>query len=159
VNGRTPRPQSFCALCCESIGETYLRGLTTRLSYCDHKCYAGHCNPKACKGVMITTDALKYLPQMGLDPRGWSAVRGHVRTRSHWRMDLPSKQSVGEKFSIAFFYSAGGARASRHNYYSHPGASRRPSPQGGGVAASSPLGLIPQDIVNSSSGGFSLLDA
>jgi hypothetical protein len=43
VNGRTPRPQSFCALCCEAIGESYLRELTTRLSYCDHKCYAGHC--------------------------------------------------------------------------------------------------------------------
>jgi hypothetical protein len=43
VNGRTPRPQSFCALCCEPIGESYLRELTTRLSYCDHKCYAGHC--------------------------------------------------------------------------------------------------------------------
>ena len=36
VNGRTPRPQSFCALCCEPIGESYLRELTTRLSYCDH---------------------------------------------------------------------------------------------------------------------------
>ena len=35
VNGRTPRPQSFCALCCEAIGESYLRELTTRLSYCD----------------------------------------------------------------------------------------------------------------------------
>jgi hypothetical protein len=43
VNGRTPRPQSFCALCCEPIGESYLRELATRLSYCDHKCYAGHC--------------------------------------------------------------------------------------------------------------------
>ena len=34
VNGRTPRPQSFCALCCKSMGESYLRELTTRLSYC-----------------------------------------------------------------------------------------------------------------------------
>src|SRR5262245_10166160 len=25
VNGRTPRPQSFCALCCEPLGESYLR--------------------------------------------------------------------------------------------------------------------------------------
>jgi hypothetical protein len=30
VNGRTPRPQSFCALCCEPIGESYLRELTTQ---------------------------------------------------------------------------------------------------------------------------------
>jgi hypothetical protein len=43
VNGRTPRPESFCALCCEPIGESYLRELTTRLFYCDHKCYLGHC--------------------------------------------------------------------------------------------------------------------
>ena len=39
VNGRTPRPQSFCSLCCEPIGESYLRETATRLSYCDHKCY------------------------------------------------------------------------------------------------------------------------
>ena len=43
VNGRTPKPPSFCALCCESIEESYLRELTTRLSYCDHKCYLCHC--------------------------------------------------------------------------------------------------------------------
>jgi hypothetical protein len=43
VNGGTPRPQSFCALCCEAIGESYLRELTTRFSYCGHKCYAGRC--------------------------------------------------------------------------------------------------------------------
>jgi hypothetical protein len=43
VNGRTPRPESFCALCCESIGESYLRDLSTRSSYCDHACYLGHC--------------------------------------------------------------------------------------------------------------------
>ena len=42
VNGRTPRPASFCALCCESIGESYVRELATRLFYCDHKCYLGH---------------------------------------------------------------------------------------------------------------------
>jgi hypothetical protein len=43
VNGRTPRPQSFCALCCEPIGESYLRELATGLSYCDHNCYLGNC--------------------------------------------------------------------------------------------------------------------
>jgi hypothetical protein len=42
VNGRTPQPQSFCALCCEPIGESYLRELATLLSYCDHRCYVGH---------------------------------------------------------------------------------------------------------------------
>ena len=48
VNGRTPRPQSFCALCCKPIGESYLREqLTTRPSYCDDKCYAGNCKVAA----------------------------------------------------------------------------------------------------------------
>jgi hypothetical protein len=30
VNGRTPRTQSFCALCCQSIGENYLRDIAAR---------------------------------------------------------------------------------------------------------------------------------
>jgi hypothetical protein len=44
VNGRTPRPQSFCALCCETIGGSYLREIATRLSYCGHRCYLDHSN-------------------------------------------------------------------------------------------------------------------
>jgi hypothetical protein len=43
VNNRTPRPQSYCALCCEPIEAGYLREITTRLSYCDSECYAEHC--------------------------------------------------------------------------------------------------------------------
>jgi hypothetical protein len=43
VNRRTPRPQSFCALCCEPIAGSYLREIATRLSYCDHECYVDHC--------------------------------------------------------------------------------------------------------------------
>jgi hypothetical protein len=39
VNGRIPRPQSFCVLCCEPIGESYLREIGTRLCYCNHDCY------------------------------------------------------------------------------------------------------------------------
>jgi hypothetical protein len=41
-NGRTPRVESFCALCYEPIGGTYLREIATRLSYCDHNCYVVH---------------------------------------------------------------------------------------------------------------------
>jgi hypothetical protein len=44
VNGRTPRPQSFCVLCCKPIGAGYLREIGTRLCYCDDKCYAEHCD-------------------------------------------------------------------------------------------------------------------
>jgi hypothetical protein len=43
VNGRTPRRQTLCALCCGPIGESYLRDIVTRLPYCNHKCYVGHC--------------------------------------------------------------------------------------------------------------------
>jgi hypothetical protein len=42
VNGRTPSARSFCALCCEPIGESYLRELGTRISYCDQRCYFSH---------------------------------------------------------------------------------------------------------------------
>jgi hypothetical protein len=42
VNGRTPTPPSFCALCCVPIAESYLRETATRLSYCDHNCYVHH---------------------------------------------------------------------------------------------------------------------
>jgi hypothetical protein len=43
VNGRSPRPVSFCALCCEPFGESYLRDLSTRLPYCNYGCYRSHC--------------------------------------------------------------------------------------------------------------------
>jgi hypothetical protein len=43
VNGRTSRLHSFCASCCEPIGESYLRELATGLSHCDHNCYFGNC--------------------------------------------------------------------------------------------------------------------
>jgi hypothetical protein len=43
VKGRTPRTQSFCARCCESIGESYLREIATQRAYCNHKCYVDHC--------------------------------------------------------------------------------------------------------------------
>lgn len=42
VNGRTPRPPAFCAMCCKRIGESYVREAATRLSYCDHECYVDH---------------------------------------------------------------------------------------------------------------------
>jgi hypothetical protein len=43
VNGRTPCRNSACALCGESVGNSYLRELGTQLYYCDHGCYADHC--------------------------------------------------------------------------------------------------------------------
>ena len=43
VNGRTPRKQSFCAMCRESIGESYLREIVTQLSCCSYSFYVDHC--------------------------------------------------------------------------------------------------------------------
>jgi hypothetical protein len=42
VNGRSPRTESFCALCCEPIGEGYVRELTTHLCYCNYECHLAH---------------------------------------------------------------------------------------------------------------------
>lgn len=47
VKGRTPRTQSFCVLCCESIGERYLRDIATQLVYCSHECYVHHSKGRA----------------------------------------------------------------------------------------------------------------
>ena len=43
VNGRTPSRQSRCARCGELIRAGYLREIGTHLIYCDHNCYADHC--------------------------------------------------------------------------------------------------------------------
>jgi hypothetical protein len=44
VTGRTPCRNSFCALCGESVSNSYLREIGTHLYYCDHECYADHCD-------------------------------------------------------------------------------------------------------------------
>jgi hypothetical protein len=43
VNGRTPRRTSLCASCGKSIGNAYLREVSTLLFYCDQTCQADHC--------------------------------------------------------------------------------------------------------------------
>jgi hypothetical protein len=57
---------------------------------------------------MITTEALKYLPQMGLDP---SRVVGCAAAKCQNSFALANgfavEAIVAEKFSIAFFCSAG----------------------------------------------------
>jgi hypothetical protein len=61
VNGRTPRPHASCAWCCKSIGESYVRDLVTRLSYCDHECCCSRAGAaKVREGIMITIDASRY---------------------------------------------------------------------------------------------------
>jgi hypothetical protein len=43
INGKTPRSQSFCAMCNQPIGRSYLREVGTHLIYCDPDCYTDHC--------------------------------------------------------------------------------------------------------------------
>jgi hypothetical protein len=47
VNGRSPFRQSCCAKCQQPIEAGYLREVGTHLIYCDHACYADHCNSTA----------------------------------------------------------------------------------------------------------------
>ena len=51
VNGRTPFRQTSCMQCREPISGSYLREIATRLSYCDHQCYALFCETLAEDGV------------------------------------------------------------------------------------------------------------
>jgi len=55
VNDKTPRKQSFCALCGGPIGLGYLREIGTQLSYCDPDCYADHCK----SAIMALADFAK----------------------------------------------------------------------------------------------------
>jgi hypothetical protein len=43
VNGRTPCPRCLCVMCGKPVRARYLREIGTRLCYCDHDCYADHC--------------------------------------------------------------------------------------------------------------------
>jgi hypothetical protein len=43
VNERTPRQRSLCVRCDQPIGAGYIREVGTRLAYCNHDCYADHC--------------------------------------------------------------------------------------------------------------------
>jgi len=47
VNGRAPRPRSLCVMCDQPVGTNYLREVGTQLIYCDHDCYAAHCESAA----------------------------------------------------------------------------------------------------------------
>ena len=43
VNGRTPCAKTVCVMCERPISSGYLREIGTHLIYCDHNCYADHC--------------------------------------------------------------------------------------------------------------------
>jgi hypothetical protein len=57
---------------------------------------------------MITTDALKYLPQMGLDP-SWVVGCAGTKCRNSFALanGFAVEAIVAEKCSIVFFCSAG----------------------------------------------------
>ena len=44
VNGRVPCAQPVCVMCEKPISPGYLREIGTHLTYCNHDCYAEHCN-------------------------------------------------------------------------------------------------------------------
>jgi hypothetical protein len=51
VNDRAPRAPSTCACCSKSMGMSYLRDLSSKRLYCDHKCYRGGVVPYAGAGI------------------------------------------------------------------------------------------------------------
>ena len=42
VNGRSPRAEAHCAVCCTRVDRGYVRDPQTRLLYCDAQCFADH---------------------------------------------------------------------------------------------------------------------
>ena len=66
VNGRTPRSQSFCAMCCEPIGESYLREIATGLSYCDRGCYVNRSMMKSVPALQNNSSGWRTAPVPGL---------------------------------------------------------------------------------------------
>jgi hypothetical protein len=72
VNGRTPCKESFCALCKERIGASYLREIGTQLCYCDHDCYADHCN-----SAVVALANRTSVNQIALEP-----YRGKARSEA-----------------------------------------------------------------------------
>jgi hypothetical protein len=67
VNGRTPRQQSFCAVCCEPIGASYLREIATQLSYCDRNCYLGR-SRGIVRALQYHSSASRAAPAQGAVP-------------------------------------------------------------------------------------------
>jgi hypothetical protein len=63
---------------------------------------------------MIAADALKYVPQMGLDRLGVAVRQQSVKTLSPWRMNWPSEQSL-ERKSPSLRLAATRVEASRAN--------------------------------------------
>jgi len=103
VNGRTPRPQSFCALCCEPIGESYLRELTTRLSYCAG-CYLNWIPSNCCarvwwdsrksasiRSAIVVADVSAWWRIVG---RAASSARGRAKTHTSVKLHSTEILSV-----------------------------------------------------------------
>jgi hypothetical protein len=109
VNGRTPRPQSFCALCCEPIGESYLRDLqrgspTAITSATPVTARLPSQRSKSMRGRHDNHRRFEVPAANGSRPI--AGRRQSVRTLSQ-RMGFAVEAIVAEKYSIAFFCSAG----------------------------------------------------
>lgn len=87
VNGRTPSPQSFCALCCEPIGESYLRDITSG-------------TPTAITSAMSATATLQPRRSRGERAKSTIAMRlpamsSSQPTRSRRSSDCVARSSSG----------------------------------------------------------------
>jgi|HubBroStandDraft_2_1064218.scaffolds.fasta_scaffold502508_1 hypothetical protein len=95
VNGRTPNPPSFCALCCVSIGERYLRELAVhalqkraRASYDQRR---SRYPPEPPKASVMRYTVMRYT----------QAPRHQVRDYCGGRFGLVTHRWWGNKFCIA----------------------------------------------------------
>lgn len=105
VNGRTPRPQSFCALCCKAIGESGIRRFSVEdhdfagldLAHPGHQGEQGglsnavgpdhshHAIGRNIEGEIVEREPLTVAERYPLDP-ATTAGLGNIRhTRSLWR--------------------------------------------------------------------------
>jgi hypothetical protein len=73
VHGRTPRSRSLCVMCDQPVGANYLREVGTRLIYCDHDCYAAHCESAV---LLLDDQAIASLDNPAFeDEAAWSEER------------------------------------------------------------------------------------
>jgi hypothetical protein len=72
VNGRAPRSRSLCVMCHQPVGTNYLREIGTHIIYCDHNCYAAHCDSAVL--LLESQKSIVNNPAFG-DESAWSGER------------------------------------------------------------------------------------
>src|ERR1700751_5844758 len=98
VNNRAPHPQSTCKQCGTPLVAGYIRDLSSRLLYCDHRCYPG---------PTVATSSLSCM---------WAGIAEDRRNK----IDSVSPD-VSEKQSGAVFMSGPGAACETKQHVFDPG--------------------------------------